>query len=293
MGQQNGIGLVVAAGNEGNENHHVYGEVNPSLEYDIITLNVGANESGFSMELWGFAPNIIEMDIYAPSGELVTKVSGEFLQRNTIQVDYNQTTIYIDNIFSESSTGGQLILFRFLSPVSGLWRFVASGKGDLTIRYHIWLPISNFLSSDTFFLNADNDTTLSIPANSINTVTVTAYNNINSSLYFYTSRGFTRSNGLKPDVAAPGVNLVAPALNGGFLRYTGTSAAAAHTTGLVALILEWGIVNKNFVNLNNIVIRRLLVRGAKRNPQISYPNESWGFGMVDIYRTFQTFQNED
>lgn len=293
MGQQNGIGLVVAAGNEGNENHHVYGEVNPSLEYDIITLNVGANESGFSMELWGFAPNIIEMDIYAPSGELVTKVSGEFLQRNTIQVDYNQTTIYIDNIFSESSTGGQLILFRFLSPVSGLWRFVASGKGDLTIRYHIWLPISNFLSSDTFFLNADNDTTLSIPANSINTVTVTAYNNINSSLYFYTSRGFTRSNGLKPDVAAPGVNLVAPALNGGFLRYTGTSAAAAHTTGLVALILEWGIVNKNFVNLNNIVIRRLLVRGAKRNPQISYPNESWGFGMLDIYRTFQTFQNED
>jgi subtilisin family serine protease len=293
LGQQNGIGIVIAAGNEGNENHHFYGEVNPSLEYDIVTLNVGTEESGFSMELWGFAPNIVEVDIYAPTGDLVTKISGEFLQKNTIQVEYNQTTIYIDNIFSESSTGGQLILFRFLSPVGGPWRFVVSGKGDLTIRYHIWLPISNFLSSNTFFLNADNDTTLSIPANAINAVTVSAYNNINSSLFYYTSRGFTRSNGLKPDVAAPGVNIVAPALNGSFYRFTGTGAAAAHTTGIVALILEWGIVNKNFENLNNIIIRRLLVRGAKRNPQISYPNEAWGFGMVDIYRTFQTFHDED
>lgn len=293
LGQQNGIGLVVAAGNEGNENHHVYGEVTPNVEYDIISLSVGTDESGFSMELWGFAPNIVEVDIYAPTGELVTNVSGVFLQKNTIQVEYNQTTIYIDNIFSEASTGGQLILFRFLRPEGGIWRFVASGKGDLTIRYHIWLPISNFLSNNTFFLNADNDTTLSIPANSINSVTVTAYNNINTSLFFYTSRGFTRSNGLKPDIAAPGVNIVAPALNGSFYRYTGTSAAAAHTTGIVALILEWGIVNKNFININNILLRRLLVRGAKRNPQISYPNKAWGFGSVDIYRTFQSFQNED
>lgn len=293
LGQQNGVGIVVATGNEGNENHHFYGEVNPSLEYDIVTLNVGADESGFSMELWGFAPNIVEVDVYAPAGDLVTKISGGFLQRNTIQVEYIQTTIYIDNIFSESSTGGQLILFRFQNPAGGTWRFVISGKGDLTIRYHIWLPISNFLSSNTYFLNANNNTILSIPANAINTVSVSAYNNINSSLFFYTSRGFTRSNGLKPDVAAPGVNLIVPALNGGFYRYTGTSAAAAHTAGIVALLLEWGIVNKNFENLNNIVIRRLLVRGARRNPQISYPNEAWGFGMVDIYNTFQSFLRDD
>lgn len=293
LGQQNGVGIVVAAGNEGNENHHFYGELNPSIEYDIVTLNVGEDESGFSMELWGFAPNIVEVNIYTPAGSLVAGISGGFLQRNTTQVIYDDTIIDIDNIFSEESTGGQLILFRFTNPLMGTWRFVISGKGDLTMRYHIWLPIRNFLSDNTFFLNSDNDTTLSIPGNAINTVTATAYNHNNDTLYYYTSRGFTRSNGLKPDVAAPGVNIIVPGLNGSFYKYSGTSVAAAHTAGITALILEWGIVNKNFENLNNIIIRRLLVRGAKRNPQLSYPNEAWGFGTVDINRAFQIYKNED
>ena len=292
IGQINGYSIVVAGGNEGNERHHFYGEINPNTEFDIVGLNVGENEKGFSMELWGYAPNIVEVNIYAPSGEFVASIPSGFLQRGTVTVNYNEVSIFIDNQFSEEVTGNQLILFRFSNPIRGLWRFVISGRGDLSLRYHIWLPIDNFLSSNTYFINANSDTTLSIPANAMNAISVTSYNHLNQSLYYYASRGFTKSLGLKPDIAAPGINIVSPAIDGDFFLYTGSSAAAAHTTGIAALILEWGIIKGNFTALNNIVLRRMLISGARRNPNVTYPNQAWGFGVLDIYRTFQVFYEE-
>lgn len=288
-----GHSIVVAAGNEGNERHHYYGQINPSSEFDIIGLNIGSNEKGFSMELWGYAPNIVEMDIYAPSGEFVGRVPSGFLQRDTQEIVFGQVTLYIDNNINEDITGNQLILFRFINPMEGVWRFVVSGTGDLTLRYHIWLPINNFLSSNTYFLNADSNTTLSTPGNAINTVCVTSYNDANNSLYYYTSRGFTKSNGLKPDVAAPGVNIPSPAISGGYYNYTGSSASAAHTAGISAMLLEWGILKGNFTSLNNVVLRKLLISGARRSPTVSYPDQAWGFGILDILRTLKLFYEED
>ncbi|BCJ96058.1 hypothetical protein acsn021_36270 [Anaerocolumna cellulosilytica] len=288
-----GHSVVVASGNEGNERHHYYGEINPSSEFDIIGLHIGNDEKGFSMELWGYAPNIVEVDIYAPTGAFVGRIPSSFLQRNTLEMVFEQTTIYIDNNINEDITGNQLILFRFFNAIEGVWRFVVSGTGDLTLRYHIWLPINNFLSSNTYFLNADSNTTLSAPANAINSISVTAYNDANNSLYYYTSRGFTKNNGLKPDVAAPGVNISSPAMSGGYYNYTGSSAAAAHATGITAMLLEWGILKGNFTTLNNVILRKMLVSGARRSPTISYPDQAWGFGILDIYRTFKLFYEED
>lgn len=288
-----GKSVVVAGGNEGNTNHHYYGQINPSTDFDVVSLNVGEQEEGFTMELWGFAPNIVAAEVYSPEGSLVAKISGIFLQRSTQIVNYNGTSIYIDNQFSEERTGNQLIMFRFRNPLAGIWRLVISGKGDLVLRYHIWLPISNFLSANTYFINGNKDTTLSIPANAINTISISNYNHLNQSLYYFSGRGFTKNVGLKPDVASPGVGITAPALEEGFYNATGSSAATAHATGAIALMLEWGIVRGNITNLNNILLRRILINGARRFPTISYPDQGWGFGTLDVYRAIQKFYEDD
>ncbi|MDF2871367.1 MAG: hypothetical protein K0R05_2942 [Anaerocolumna sp.] len=293
VGKIAGKSIAAAGGNEGNTNHHYYGQINPSTDFDVVGLNIGDREEGFTMELWGFAPNIVAVEVYSPEGTLVTRISGIFLQRSTQTVNHGETTIYIDNQFSEERTGNQLMMFRFVNPVPGLWRLVVSGSGDLLLRYHMWLPISNFLTSNTFFINGNRDTTLSIPANALNSISISTYNHQNQSLYYFSGRGFTKSGGLKPDVAAPGVSLLAPALDEGFYNVTGSSAATAHATGAIALMLEWGIVRGNITNLNNILLRRLLINGARRFPTITYPDQGWGFGTLDIYRTIQKFYNED
>ena len=67
---------------------------------------------------------------------------------------------------------------------------------------------------------------------------------------------------------------------------TGTSVAAAHVAGAVANLFSWGIVEGHNLSMSAASIKAFLIRGAKRNPAISYPNREWGYGALDLYETF-------
>jgi subtilisin family serine protease len=58
LGTRPGIGIVVAAGNEGNGRRHYFGKVNSATGKDLVELNVGEDENGFIIELWGESPSI-------------------------------------------------------------------------------------------------------------------------------------------------------------------------------------------------------------------------------------------
>ena len=76
----------------------------------------------------------------------------------------------------------------------------------------MWLPITGFADPDVTFLRPNPDTTpLTVPAASPSSITTASYNAYNNSLMLNSSRGFTRTGQIKPDITAPGVNLLAPA----------------------------------------------------------------------------------
>jgi subtilisin family serine protease len=152
--------------------------------------------------------------------------------------------------------------------------------------------MENFITQGTFFIKPDNHTTLTTPGNSDFVIVVTAYNHINNTLFYNASNGFTASGFIKPDIAAPGINILSPILNNNFARLTGTSLAAAHTAGIAAMILEWGVVRGNYPSMNTHEVRNLLIKGAKRCQNITYPNEQWGFGILDAYKTYVMLINE-
>ncbi|HLN64207.1 MAG TPA: S8 family serine peptidase, partial [Symbiobacteriaceae bacterium] len=56
----------------------------------------------------------------------------------------------------------------------------------------------------------------------------------------FSSRGPTRDNRIKPDIGAPGVNIMAPRANSGnqYVSYSGTSMATPFVSGTVALMLD-------------------------------------------------------
>mgnify|MGYP005781005313 FL=1 len=123
------------------------------------------------------------------------------------------------------------------------------------------------------------------PGNTDLLIGVSNYNQNNGSIYIDSSRGFPR-NAVKPDFAAPGVEVLGPLPRNRFGRKTGTSVSGAITAGIAALVMEWGLVKGNDLDVNTTRIKNYLIRGANREDGRIYPNREWGYGTVDLYETF-------
>lgn len=292
LGDYSGVSITVAAGNEGNTGHHFQGSIQSTTDFISVDLHVGSNVNGFSMELWGEAPSTFSIDILSPTGEYIPRIPARIGETRVIRFIFEKTVIYIDYQLVESQTGDQLILMRFTSPTEGIWRFRVYSSSDLQSNFHIWLPISQFLDPATSFVQPTPYTTLTSPANTLIPIIVTAYNYTNNSLYLNASRGFTRTNAINPDLAAPGVNLIGPAPGNQYTTKSGTSVAAAHTAGVAAMVLQWGITEGYYTQLDSVEIKNLMLRGARRDPNQTYPNREWGYGILDIYNSFNSLRGE-
>ena len=117
----------------------------------------------------------------------------------------------------------------------------------------MWLPVQSFISDETVFLKPDPSNTITVPGNSRLPITVGAYDHRNNSIYIHSSRGYISRDSVKPDLAAPGVDVLGPAntsVHSGILKNTqtfthrtGTSAAAAITAGAVANLLNLSLIH--------------------------------------------------
>jgi len=292
IADEKGFAVVIAAGNEGNRGHHYYGLVDKVVGYDTVELKVGPNETGFSMELWGDAPSTFSIDILSPTGEYIPRIPARIGETREIRFIFESTVIYLDYQIVEAQTGDELILIRFRNPTEGIWRFRVYTSSDLDLNFHIWLPMNQFISDATFFTEPDPEYTLTSPGNGFIPIVVTAYDHTNDILYINASRGYTRTQQINPSLAAPGVNVIGPTVNNGYKLSTGTSIAAAHTAGVSAMLLEWGISRGNYTQLDSVGIKNFLIRGAKRDPNKTYPNKEWGYGILDIYNSFASLRGE-
>jgi subtilisin family serine protease len=91
---------------------------------------------------------------------------------------------------------------------------------------------------------------------------------------------FARANrGKHIAIAAPGVDVLVPAPEGSYQLTTGTSVAAAHISGVAALLLE-----RN-PTLKPADIRKLLVGTARKS--VGTRPEDIGSGLVDPYQALQ------
>lgn len=288
-----GTACILPAGNEGAAKRHYFGMVDERTGLNTVELYVGENASDFSMQLWGYRPNLYSADIISPSGEYVPRMSTRTSEFQQIRFIFERTVIYLDYQLSESQSSDPFIMFRFKDPAPGIWRFNVYETGDIKYGFHIWLPMQGLISDNVYFIRPDPYTTiLSLSTNPV-AIVVTAYNYANGSLYKDAGKGYTRTGDISPQIAVPGVDIVGPALDHSFSLFTGTSIAAAHMAGVAALLLEWGIVRGNLPNISSVEMKILLERGARRDPNLEYPNRDWGYGILDIYNVFDSLRSRE
>lgn len=288
----NGSAVITAAGNETGARHHFRAVMDADTDEVTAELRVGEREAGFSMELWAENMGAYTVGFISPTGEVAREISVPLRGENTVSFLLEQTQITVYTQIADVSSGSQFIFMRFENPMSGIWRILIRNTLDIRETFHIWLPVRGFISDETYFLRPDPDTTITDPGNARYPITVTAYDHTKNSIYIHASRGYSLSGRIKPDLAAPGVNILGASVSGRRLtRMSGTSVSAAHLAGAAAILLNWGVLNANYPYLNTPVLKSIFVRGAQRNPALTYPNREFGYGTLNLYEAFLHLRN--
>ena len=279
---------VIAGGNETGLGHHYFGKLERMGDSSEVEVVVDRETRGFTMELWAFSPELYALGVISPLGERVSPLDPRIgASQNTFFL-LDRSSVKIDYEIVEFQTGSQLIQVRVENPSMGVWRFQVVNKRFLNGNFHMWLPAGEMISPYVRFLYPDPDTTLTVPSCNDNIICISTYSAYDNTLFLNSSRGYTRDNHIKPDIAAPGVNLPVPYGNSAYVRFTGSSAAASISGGAVALLVQWGMEDLNGKILSNNEVKNLLYRGAKRSEALYYPNREWGYGALDVYGIFES-----
>lgn len=257
-----------------------------------VELSIAPNERSINVQIWKNYVDDITLELTAPNGEkypvLLTRMGKqEWIVENTRVLIYvSPPTPYSVNeeIFFDFIPLGQFIS-------SGIWTFSLSPIGEIRQDIHFYLPNAVVRNAQTNFLRPDPYLSMTIPAFASRAITVGAYDMTRNAAADFTGRDreigeseriFFAAD-IKPDLAAPGVGIIAPSTDGSYRSFTGTSFATPIVTGSAALLLEWGIVRDNDRFLYGEKLKAYLRKGAKPllDTQL-YPNERTGWGALCV-----------
>lgn len=281
QGEIKGRAFITAAGNESNAKHHTDGKFTKDGETITIGIRTGSNLTTFVCYIWYSVSDIITVSVKSPTGEIVPKLPIKISNRVTDLVFENAR---VQVTYFRGANSVAIVRVRTSTP--GIWEITLYGEKIFIGNYNAWLKLTGNIDPEIEFLNPNPNKTIVVPATALRTITCGAYNSFDGSLYVASSWGPTNLPRLSPDFVAPGVNVkgVYPT---GYGTMSGTSVAAAVTSGAAAILLQWGIVDGNESAMDTDRVKALLISGCKRDLNLSYPNFEWGFGKLNLLDTFK------
>ena len=294
--------VCVGSGNEGAAGGHAAGSfgMNESIgDVRRIELSVGDYQTSFSIQLWKEYADIFRISLISPGGRETTIDLSQTGGRSTVMED-THVLIYVGEPSPYSVN--QEIYFDLL-PVhryvnQGIWTINIYPVRTVVGSYDFYLPGNTVLNAGTRFFTPTPEKTLTIPSTAGKVITVGAYDASFESYADFSGRGYPLvsfpgerlfERDIKPDIAAPGVNINTIGPNQTFVQVSGTSFATPFVTGSAALMMEWGIVRGNDAFLYGEKVKAYLRRGAKpiRGESV-YPNERVGYGALCVASSLPT-----
>lgn len=279
--------ICIGAGNEGASAGHFAGKLSEK-EIQRISFAMGTYERSFSLQLWKWYADRMDISILSPAGE-------QYLIRNqnaggeAQQAVMEQTQLLIFSGRPQPYRKREEVYIDFI-PVetylnTGIWTIEITPRHIVNGELRLYMPSAVVRSENTRFLLPSPAQTLTIPSTAQKVITVGAYNAYVRSYAAFSGRGDAgndRAENSKPDLAAPGVNIRIGEGEGGAV-VSGTSYATPFVTAAAALLMEYGIVQGNDPFLYGEKVKAYLHAGARQLPGYDiWPNDQVGWGALCV-----------
>ncbi|SCH41459.1 bile acid germinant receptor pseudoprotease CspC [Romboutsia sp. 1001713B170207_170306_H8] len=288
-----GIVVVSGAGNEGNTNIHYEGILKNLSSTDVI-LEVG-NQKALDITMCPNGPGRSGVQLISPSGELSYRV--DYSPDNEVyrgKFNLENTTYEIQAIYPWLLSGNGEVYIKINNIKPGIWTIRTFPEFVTTGEFDLYLPNGNLISSNTKFLDPNSFTTITLYGATDSVITVGAFNDKTNSMWIGSSKGPIRARTtIKPDIVAPGVDIISTFINQEYIKSTGTGVSSSLTCGVLALIMEYisleGGYQRN--SLFTQVLKTYLMLGATKSPIYTYPNDSQGYGILNLRSTIEAIAN--
>lgn len=275
--------ICVGSGNEGNLARHASAMLKAGNNYQI-EFAVAPGEYNLAIQLWKQYADSFEIRLIAPSGNEIVLGEG-LLGMYRYTLDGTEILWYFGDP-SPYSVSAEIYLELLPEGVStnirsGIWKMVLIPKKIVDGRIDLWMPSGSSINRETGFLISEVERTFTIPSTATKPITVGAYDGNTDSYAPFSGRGYVGYGWSKPDLVAPGVNILSCSPGGGYVRKTGTSMACPFVTGSAALLMQYGIVRGEDPYLFGQKVKAFLIRGARQLPAFDvYPNDTIGWGAL-------------
>ncbi|MBC8028506.1 MAG: S8 family peptidase [Pyrinomonadaceae bacterium] len=295
--------VVVSAGNErgGPASHHAQGKVEQGRELALsfaLSAGPGRVVDGDTIELWYGGSDRFAVALHAPDGN-----RSDFIKPDGIDVVLEFPAGNRAHVRSQSGhpTNGDnrigIVLERGEGWGTGLWQLILRGDKVEHGDFDAWADRPNAVTVIDFRSHQSDASTITLPGNSRRAITVGGFisrpslckdnREVRGDFASGSSTGPTRDGRVKPDVTAPSTLVMAPRTrrDGHPICYdlmSGTSMAAPHVTGVVALL--WSL----WPELEAGQIRDALLSTAKNDAFTGItPNTNWGQGKLDARAAYE------
>jgi subtilisin family serine protease len=272
--------MVIAASNSFADGIHTAGRVTAGGTIDLI-WNIPSNDATSNeLEIWYPGMDRFGVEVISPNG--ATQVRVEPGQTRALQ-NQGRVVLLAANRLSDPNNHDNMIgIFLEMGLPLGRWIIRLHGVQVQDGNFHAWIERDD-AGQSSFPEPRDNSHTIGSISCGRETIVVGSYDahKTNLPLSFFSSAGPTRDGREKPEVAAPGHNVLAAhsRTKTGTTRKSGTSMASPAVTGTVALVLSEASARGR--SLTSAQIRETIIATVRRDPPSGNQwDPRFGFGRV-------------
>lgn len=285
-GRMPGRVLIKSAGNAAMQDLHANFQIGESQQIALKWNSWNTPRRADVIEVWYNSADDLAFTISAPNNAGTTPILDRDNNRDISRfANGNACSTTLDRFYRDNGDTRLVItITRGTAPgiAMGEWTLTARATEVLSVgTVDAWIERPRGRTIN-FVTDVARDGSLSIPGTANAVIAVAAVDRaMNGQVTNFSSRGGTRDGRPRPDVAAPGDGIVAArsGTTNGTVAKSGTSMAAPHVTGAIALLLsQQGRRGNPQLNANQIRAALAQSSGGFNG----HWNSARGWGMLDV-----------